>query len=119
MEKVLEKIKSIRTEKGFSHDYMAIQMELSQVAYTKIENGNTKLTVERLYRIAEILKVDVSIILEIESKYQFLQTNNGQATGYLQKIDTFYQENKEVYEKLLQSKDDQIQLLKKLLNLNS
>jgi len=44
----------------------------------------------------------------------FQQTNHDSATGYQQKIENFYQENKEVYEKLLQSKEEQIALLKKM-----
>ena len=36
-----------------------------------------------------------------------------------QKIENFYQENKEVYEKLLQSKDEQIALLKQIVGKNS
>jgi len=34
---------------------------------------------------------------------------------YQQKIENFYQENKEVYEKLIASKDEQIVFLKELL----
>jgi len=45
----------------------------------------------------------------------FHQVNNENSTGYQQKIEHFYQENKEVYEKLLQSKDAQIALLKQML----
>ena len=48
-------------------------------------------------------------------KEVFQQTNNETAIGYQQKILNVYQENKEVYEKLLQSKDEQIALLKSLL----
>jgi len=53
-------------------------------------------------------------LLEID-KEVFQQTNSESATGYQQKIENFYQENKEVYEKLLQSKEEQVGLLKKML----
>ncbi|TRX04174.1 helix-turn-helix domain-containing protein [Flavobacterium gawalongense] len=37
MEAVIEKIKDIRKQKGFSHEYMAHMLDISQVAYSKIE----------------------------------------------------------------------------------
>lgn len=47
----------------------------------------------------------------------FNQTNNeNSGNQYQQKIENFYHENKEVYEKLLKSKDEQIKLLKSMLD---
>ena len=37
MENVLEKIKDIRKQKGYSHEYMAHKLDMSQPAYSKIE----------------------------------------------------------------------------------
>jgi hypothetical protein len=42
------------------------------------------------------------------------QTNNTGGIGYI--VENLFQENKEVYEKLIASKDDQIALLKSLLD---
>ena len=100
---------------GYSHEYMANELKLSQVSYTKIENNTTKLTVDRLYQIAEILEVEVAELLGIELKLSMTQNNNDSATGYLQKIETFNQENKDVYEGLLASKEEVIESLKKML----
>ena len=115
MENVIGRIKKHRQLKGLSHENIALELKISQVSYTKIENGTTKLTVERLYKIAEILEVEIAELLGIETKYQLNQTNKDHSTGYLQQIDDFHQENKEVYEKLIQSKDEQIALLNSLL----
>jgi len=57
MEKVINKIRTIRKDKGYSHEYMAHMLDISQVAYSKIEKNETKLTVERLFKIAEILEL--------------------------------------------------------------
>lgn len=59
------------------------------MAYSKLEKNDTKLTVERLYKLAEILEVEVSELLEIKATNQFNQTNKENATGYLQKIEHF------------------------------
>ena len=115
MKKIIEKIKDIRSNKGYSHEYMAFELGISQVAYSKLEKLETKLSVERLYKIAEILEVKVGEILDIAPNNQFNQTTRENSTGYLQQIENFYQENKDVYEKLINAKDEQIALLKSLL----
>ena len=112
-EQVIDKIVSIRSKNGYTLENMAHELDITPAAYRKIETGETKLTVERLFCIAEILKAPVSDFLEIENVLQ--QFNSEHATGYQQKIENFYQENKEVYEKLIASKDEQIALLKSLV----
>jgi len=113
IEKIISKIVSTRTRNGYTLENMAHELDITPAAYRKIETGATKLTVERLFCIAEILKVPLSDLLEIENVLQ--QTNNENAIGYQQKIANFYQESKEVYGELLKSKDEQISLLKSLL----
>ena len=72
MEEVINRIKEIRKEKGISHEAMAFDLGISQVAYSKIEKNETKLTLERLYKIADILESKVSNLLglEIQKVYQ-------------------------------------------------
>lgn len=53
---VLKKIKTKRNEKGFSQEFVAQQMNISQSYYTSLENGKRKLTVVNLIKIAEILE---------------------------------------------------------------
>ncbi|HVY75455.1 MAG TPA: helix-turn-helix transcriptional regulator [Puia sp.] len=54
-----EKIRQRRMIKGYSQEYMAFQLEISQNAYSKIEREETEMTVNRLYEIAEVLGVSV------------------------------------------------------------
>lgn len=116
MENVISKIKDIRKEKGYSHEYMAHMLNISQVAYSKIEKNETKLTVERLFKIAEILETKIENVLDIKPDNIYNQNNNDTGTfvGH-QEIQNMYQDNKEVYEKLIASKDEQIALLKSML----
>ncbi|GHT18635.1 hypothetical protein FACS189429_5420 [Bacteroidia bacterium] len=111
-ENLITKISSIRVKKGYTYENMVHELDITPAAYRKIEIGETKLTVERMFRIADILKSPLADLLEIGSD-MFHQTNKESATGYQQKVENFYQENREVYEKLLASKDEQIALLKK------
>ncbi|MDR2293381.1 MAG: helix-turn-helix domain-containing protein [Prevotellaceae bacterium] len=109
IENVIRNISLARTKKGYTYENMAAELSLTPASYRKIEVGETKLTVERLFQISEILNVSLSDLLEIDNAV-FQQTNSANATGYLQQVANFYQENKEIYEKLLQSKDKQIEL---------
>jgi transcriptional regulator with XRE-family HTH domain len=115
IENLISKISSIRAKKGYTYENMAHELDITPAAYRKIEIGETRLTVERMFQIADILKSPLSELLEIGND-TFQQTNNETATGYQQKIENFYQENREIYEKLLASKDEQIALLKEILS---
>ena len=116
IEKIISRITAARMKKGFSFENMAHELSLTPASYRKVETGETNLTVERLLRISEILNEPLSNLLETGSDV-FQQTNNESATGYQyqQRIENFYQENKEIYDKLLQSKEEQIALLKSFL----
>lgn len=62
---VANNIKNVRLSRGYSQDYLAYKLKISQNAYSKVELGYTKLTVERLNVIAEILKVKLNKLLGI------------------------------------------------------
>jgi transcriptional regulator with XRE-family HTH domain len=53
-----------RLQKNFSQEYMAFRLGISQKAYSKIEAGVTKLTVERLSEIATILEINIVCLIE-------------------------------------------------------
>jgi len=119
VESVRQKIATLRSNKGYTFENMAHELNITPSAYSKIETGKTKLSMSRLFDIAEIFKEPVSNFLGTEGNV-FNQTNTENASGssqvqYQQKIENFYQENKEVYEKLIASKDEQIEFLKGLL----
>jgi len=54
---VAANIRRIRESKSYTQDYLAVKLTISQNAYSKIELGYTKITVERLFQIAQILEV--------------------------------------------------------------
>ncbi|MDR2585725.1 MAG: helix-turn-helix domain-containing protein [Prevotellaceae bacterium] len=114
IENVIKKIAAVRLRKGYSYENMADDLQITPAAYRKIETGDTKLTVERLFKISEILKTSICDLLEVGNDV-LQQNNNDSSTGYQQKIENFYQESKEAYDKLLQSKEEQIALLTKIL----
>jgi transcriptional regulator with XRE-family HTH domain len=52
-------IRNRRECRNYTQEYLALKLHISQNAYSKIELGYTKITVERLFQIAEILEFDV------------------------------------------------------------
>ncbi len=54
---VAANIRERRTSLQLSQVYMAEQLKVTQNAYSKMEMAKTKLSVERLYEIAEILNI--------------------------------------------------------------
>ncbi|WP_395043539.1 helix-turn-helix domain-containing protein [Flavobacterium sp.] len=116
MEAISEKIKEIRKNRGFSHEYMAHKLNMSQPAYSKIEKNETVLSVDRLFKIAEILETPINEILEISSNTVYNQNNHDGATfiGHQQVQNLYHETN----EKFIQSLKDEIQFLREMINKN-
>lgn len=99
MNTVIDKIKEIRIHKGFSHENMAHELSISQTAYTKLENNETKLSVERLFQIAKILNTPVYELLDTAPNTVYHQNNYDNAIGYNhQYVETLHQDSRETYQ---------------------
>ncbi len=101
-------IKRYREFRGYSQEYMAYKMEISQASYSKIEGGGTRITIERLFHILKLLEVDFMELLG--------QNDIPLATQNKKDMRSVYQENEKLYVKLIETKDEEIALLKKLLS---
>lgn len=112
IENVINKIVQGRLRKGYSYENMAEELHLSVPAYRKLEIGETKLSVERLFQISVILEMPLSELLDIDDE-RMVQNNYHNDTVYQQKIEHFYQENKEITEQLIRAKDELILQLQK------
>lgn len=56
-------IRSKRELRNYTQEYLAYKLNISQNAYSKIELGYTKITVERLFQIADVLELDVTDLI--------------------------------------------------------
>lgn len=52
------RIRTIRTGLGYSQEFVASKIGISQNAYSRIELGLAKLSIERMLKIADILHVN-------------------------------------------------------------
>ncbi|WP_374949889.1 helix-turn-helix domain-containing protein [Mucilaginibacter sp.] len=64
---VAANIRGKREELNYTQEYLAAKLSISQNAYSKIELGYTKITVERLFQIAEVLETDLVELINTES----------------------------------------------------
>lgn len=58
-----EKIKFFRLSKNLTQTYLAEQLGIDTGNYSRLERGETKVTLERLSKIAEILETDLNVFL--------------------------------------------------------
>lgn len=68
MRNIGDKIRGIRTLKGFSQENVAEMLNLSLPAYADIERGKKDVTIKRLEQIADRLGVNLSDILTFGDK---------------------------------------------------
>ncbi|MGA9213444.1 helix-turn-helix domain-containing protein [Kaistella sp.] len=100
---VSKNIRKYRNLKGFSQEYLAEKMNLTQSAYAKIENNDTKLTIDRLNEISKILEIDIANLLEQKTPNIYNIYNN----------EIVNIENKELLKELLETKNQLINILQK------
>ena len=94
MKECAAKIKRIREQKGYTQDYMAVELGISQASYARIESEESKLTVDRLLEISAILETDIATFLDSTKITIQNQTYNKEAygNGY---VENLHIENKE------------------------
>ena len=72
---IREKIRLIRISKGYSQEYMAFMLNISRGTYSKLEKDSIEITIQRLFSIAKILKVNITELLPDSKMGEFLALN--------------------------------------------
>ena len=63
------KIRKIREQMEFSQEYMADRLNISQKTYSYIENGRTRLYIDRLEKICKILETEPNDLMSSQEGY--------------------------------------------------
>ena len=106
-------IKKHRELKGLRQQDLADKLNINLRSYQNLESGSTKLDLERLEQIAEVLETTAEDLLRQDGIFihqKIRETGTGSGTG---NIYNNYGVDKEVLDKLLAAKDEEIDLLKK------
>ncbi len=122
------KLRKLREDQGFSQEYIATELGISQSTYYKLEAEQIRLTVERAKQLAKLYDIDPEYFFTSEASAVYY--NNGQGNYHnsiqsnIEKYDNSTGElNKEVFlllkEELEQSRKERekfTNLLEKILN---
>lgn len=107
---VHQNIRKLRQWKGYSQQKMADKLLMSQAAYCDMESGQTKITPEKLDRIADALGVSCDIIENLNDSVIFNSCeNSGLYNTYSMNAAA---EIKDLHEDLINSLREQIENLK-------
>lgn len=76
MNTVGSRIRKTREEKGITQEFLAMELEVSQSNYGRLEKDDSRLTVPKLLKIAEVLEVSISFLFD-EKSTNVIHQNNG------------------------------------------
>lgn len=68
MKQVGRKIRLLREIYNYTQEYVAENLGISQNAYSMMETGETRLTIDRLGKLAELYKMEVSDLLQFNEQ---------------------------------------------------
>ncbi|QNN43968.1 helix-turn-helix domain-containing protein [Pedobacter roseus] len=108
-------IRKLREEKNISQEKMALELNLAQSNYGRLEKDDRRLTVPKLLKISEVLKVSISDLFN-ERKITHQQNNDKLTIAC--NAGPFHDQEAikkliEQYELRIKEKDELISLLKK------
>jgi transcriptional regulator with XRE-family HTH domain len=106
-------IRKIRELKGFSQEFMAQKLEISQRQYSRIENNDTEIAVTRLEAISQVLEVTPQQLLGFDEKFIFQNCEN--AFGTNQNYYAFSEKEREQYEKRIAHLEGEILFLREMV----
>ena len=101
------KIKKLREQSGLTQQEFADKLNVHLKTWQKIENGITKLDIERLQQIAEILETTVEDLINVEDSVYInaIKDNDVGFNNSTVTINHKSEEEKLLYERLISEKD--------------
>ena len=109
------RIKIMRETQGYSQEYVATKLNLSQQAYSNLEKNPDNVSIKRIKELAEILSVPLTSIIGEEDTYiqQNFQQQGGQASTVMNVQNN--EHVKEIYERYVKDLKEEIQQLRSQL----
>ena len=112
---IVRKVKHLRKERGFSQPEMAELLHVDKSVYARLESGKTCSWVKHFEDLLNIFKITPQKFFEDIGSEAIINNNNGSLDSNNITVQNPHQKNREIYEKLIAAKDEQIALLKNLL----
>ena len=110
-------VRLIRESNGFSQEYVASKLELSQQAYSNIEKNPDNASVKRLRQLSEVFSVPITSLIGETEQYiqQNFQQQGGQAATVIH-VQGIPEHERQLYERLIEELKSENQLLRSLLD---
>lgn len=112
-----ENIRLIRENLGYSQEYVATQLGITQQTYSNIEKNPDKATLKRLKEIARVLQVSFVTLLGEDDVY--IQQNFHQQGGNAATQMNVATSEKEIYEKYIEDLKEQVDFFKQFVKVNT
>lgn len=114
--KISDKIRLIRESMGYSQEYVAERMKISQQMYSQIEKNPEKTTLKRLKDLAFTLQVSLMTLLNEDEA--FVQQNFNQQGGNTASQMNIHSSS-EASSILIEKMEAEIQFLRSIINVES
>ena len=119
MDTVGKKLKFFREAQNYTQEHIAEQLGKTQKTYSRIENGNNPPSLNDIEKLAEIYKMDIIDFLKCLYATELLVSNNqlgiGISTNGTNIHNGIVEKEREVYERTIHEKNQEIQFLRDLL----
>ncbi len=109
-----QKIKKLRELKNLTQEHLAEQLNITQSAYSKIENNEVEISYSKLEHIAKVLELSPADVIKFNEHLVFNvmhnKTGNGMVANQISPIE------KQLYEDLVKALKDENTFLKNILD---
>ncbi len=108
-----ENIRKVRELKGYTQDFMASKLGISQKAYSNIETNKTQLDTDRLVEIAEVLEINPTNLIAFDEKLLFNNCNHSGVFNFNTIHNTASEREVTLYEKHIKQLEQENAFLRK------
>lgn len=109
------KIKKLRELKNFTQEFMATSLDMTPSGYGKIERNETEVSYQKLEKIADTLGIKVEDIINFNESFIFNVMHNQTGNGYVVNNINVSDNEKKLYEQLIEQLREENKLLKSML----
>lgn len=115
---ISKKIKKLRDTNGYSQDYIAEKIGISQAAYSKIESGQTNITIERANQLAKLYDIDTEYFFSSDDGKN-IHYGQDNSYGPIHTNNNYFNDDRinELYSNLINEKNKIIQEYKEIINI--
>ncbi|WP_258543369.1 helix-turn-helix domain-containing protein [Parvicella tangerina] len=110
-----ERIKKYRNMRNITQEEIASNLDISQRAYSKIENNEVQIKLDRLQKIADLLDVDARLLLPEGNNQHFEKVTYSQISCD-KVVNQISKKEQELYGAIIERQQTEIEYLKGIIS---